>query len=233
MFFSIVLAPGSAGSPRGQNILDSSIYIWIHFISMSHKILITISDELKAMIDKYNQENPLEPLHISEIFAKAIFGKITALDKYIAMEKTEAMKVSKTESNEKEVPVHDINVEHYTAKLKHMVDTSEYSESEPSHKALITIHEHIHKLHSEPITETEEQVCVADFFGKECDTIEKTVEEPIYGIQTYKNKKELTLRQCEVCGKTFAAKTKRTVTCSPDCRKAKSREKEKEKAGKN
>jgi hypothetical protein len=224
--------PGSAGNSGDQDILDNSIYIWIYFRFMSHKILITISDELKAMIDKYNQENPFEPLHISEISAKAIFEKITTLDKNIAMEKTEVMKVSKKGSNEKEVRLHDIDVEHYTAKLKHTVDTSEHSESEPSHKALIPIHEHIQKLHSEPMTETEEQVCVADFFGTECDTIEKTVEEPIYGIQTYKNKKELTLKQCEVCGKTFPAKTKRTVTCSPDCRKAKSREKGKEKTGK-
>jgi hypothetical protein len=62
---------------------------------MSHKILITISDELKAMIDKYNQANPFEPLHISEISAKAIFEKITSLDKYIVIEKPEVMKVNK------------------------------------------------------------------------------------------------------------------------------------------
>jgi hypothetical protein len=189
---------------------------------MSHKILITISDELKAMIDKYNQENPFEPLHISEISAKAIFEKIISLDKYIAMEKTEVMKVIKKESNEEEVRLHDINVEHYTDKLEHMIDRSEHSEPEPSfkapipihehihklhsepilemqepikkepetsHKAPIPIHEHIHKLHSEPITETEEQVCEADFFGKECDTIEKTGEEPIMGYRNIKVKK--------------------------------------------
>jgi len=232
---------------------------------MSHKILITISDELKAMIDKYNQENPFEPLHISEISAKAIFKKIISLDKYIAMEKTEVMKVSKKESNEKEVRLHDINVEHYTDKLEHTVGRSEHpepetshkapipihehvqklhsepileiqepikNEPEPSHKAPIPIHEHIHKLHSEPITETEELVNEAVFFDNEPDTTENIKEEPIYGIQTYKDKKELTLKQCEVCGKTFPAKTKRTVTCSPDCQKAKSREKRKEKAGK-
>ena len=62
---------------------------------MSHKILITISDELKTMIDQYNQANPFEPLHISEISAKAIFEKITSLDKDIAMKKTEVMNVSK------------------------------------------------------------------------------------------------------------------------------------------
>ena len=156
---------------------------------MSHKILITISDELKAMIDKYNQKNPFEPLHISEISAKAIFEKIISLDKYIAMEKTEVMKVSKKESNEEEVRLHDINVEHYTDKLEHMIDRSEHSEPEPSHKAPIPIHEHIHKLHSEPKTETEEQVCEADFFGKECDTIEKTGEEPIMGYRNIKVKK--------------------------------------------
>ena len=186
---------------------------------MSYKILITISDDLKAMIDNYNRENPFEPLHISEISAKAIFEKITSLDKDIAMEKTEVMKVSKKESNEKEVRLHDINVEHYTDKLERMVDRSEHSEPEPLHKALtpihenihrlhsesipepikapIPVHENIHKLHSEPTTETEEQVCEADFFGKECDTIEKTEEEPIHGIQTYRDKKEPTLKQCE------------------------------------
>ena len=186
---------------------------------MSHKILITISDELKAMIDKHNHANPFEPLHISEIAQKAIFEKITSLDEDIAMEKTEVMKVSKKESNEKEVRFHDINVEHYTDKLERMVDRSEQSEPEPLHKALtpihenihslhsepipepipdeipepikapIPVHENIHKLHSEPITEKEEYVCQDDFFGKECDTIEKTEEEPIHGIQTYKGKK--------------------------------------------
>jgi hypothetical protein len=161
---------------------------------MSHKILITISNELKAMIDKYNQENPFEPLHISEISAKAIFEKITSLDKYIEMEKTEVVKVSKKESNEKEVRLHDVNVEHYIDKLDHIVDRSEHYEPKPSHKAPIPIHEHIHKLHSEPITETEEQECETDFFGKECDTIEMKGEEPIYEIQTYKDKKEPTLK---------------------------------------
>jgi hypothetical protein len=186
---------------------------------MSYKILITISDDLKAMIDNYNRKNPFEPLHISEISAKAIFEKIISLDKDIAMEKTEVMKVSKKESNEKEVRFHDINVEHYTDKLERMVDRSEQSEPEPLHKALtpihenihslhsepipepipdeipepikapIPVHENIHKLHSEPITEKEEYVCQDDFFGKECDTIEKTEEEPIHGIQTYKGKK--------------------------------------------
>ncbi len=162
---------------------------------MSYKILITISDDLKAMIDNYNRKNPFEPLHISEISAKAIFEKITSLDKDIAMEKTEVMKVSekmkvsKKESNEKEVCFHDINVEHYTDKLECMVDISEQSEPEPLHKALTHIHENIHSLHSEPITEKEEHVCQDDFFGKECDTIEKTEEEPIHGIQTYRGKK--------------------------------------------
>ena len=131
--------------------------------------------------------------------------------------------------------MHDINVEHYTDKLEHMVDRSEHSEPEPPHKAPVPIHEHIHKLHSsipETITETEEPVNKADFFDNEQDTTENTKEEPIYGIQTYKGKTEPTLKQCEVCGKTFPAKTKRTVTCSPDCQKAKSREKRKETAGK-
>jgi len=234
---------------------------------MSHKILITISNELKAMIDKYNQANPFEPLHISEISAKAIFEKITSLDKYIVMEKPEVMKVNKKESNEKEVRFHDINVEHYADKLEHIVDKSEHpepshkapipihehvqklhsepiiesqepikKEPEPSHKAPVHIHEHIHKLHSESIpetiTETEEPLKEADFFDNEPDTTENTKEESIYEIQTYKDKKELTLKQCEVCGKPFHAKTKRTVTCSPDCQKAKNREKRKEKAGK-
>jgi len=199
---------------------------------MSHKILITISDELKAMIDKHNHANPFEPLHISEIAQKAIFEKITSLDEDIAMEKTEVMKVSKKESNEKEVRLHDINVEHYTDKLERMVDRSEHSEPEPLHKAHIPIHVHIQKLHSELIPETKEQVCEADFFCNECDMIEKTEEEPIHGIQTYIGKKEPTLKQCEVCGKTFPAKTKRACYCSDKCRKAKSREKGKEKAGK-
>jgi hypothetical protein len=236
---------------------------------MSHKILITISDELKAMIDKYNQANPFEPLHISELSAKAIFEKITSLDKYIVMEKPEVMKVNKKESNEKEVRLHDINVEYYTDKLEYMVDKPEHYKPEPSHKAPIPIHETIHRLHSEPIleiqepvkkepepshkapvpihehihklhsesipetvTEKEEPVNEADFFDNEPDTTENTKEEPIYEVQTYKDKKELTLKQCEVCGKTFPAKTKRTVTCSPDCQKAKSREKRKEKASK-
>jgi hypothetical protein len=186
---------------------------------MSYKILITISDDLKAMIDNYNRQNPFEPLHISEISAKAIFEKITSLDKDIAVEKTEVMKVSKKEANEKEVRFHDINVEHYTDKLERMVDRSEQSEPEPLHKALtpihenihslhseripepipddipepikapIPVHENIHKLHSEPKTEKEEHVCQDDFFGKECDTIEKTEEEPIHGIQTDRGKK--------------------------------------------
>jgi len=218
---------------------------------MSHKILITISDELKTMIDQYNQANPFEPLHISEISAKAIFEKITSLDKDIAMEKTKVMKVGKTESNEKEVRLRDINVEHYTDKLERMVDRSEHSEHEPLHKALtpihenihsihsepipepikapIPVHENIHKLHSELITEKEEQICEADFFGKECDTIEKTEEEPIHEIQRYKGKKEPIIKFCEVCGKSFTAQTKRACYCSDKCRKAKSREKGKEK----
>jgi len=199
---------------------------------MSHKILITISNELKAMIDKYNQANPFEPLHISEISAKAIFEKITSLDKYIVMEKPEVMKVNKKESNEKEVRLHDINVEHYTDKLEHMVDRSEHSEPEPPHKAPVPIHEHIHKLHSESIPETvtekEEPVNEADFFDNEPDTTENTKEEPIYGIQTYKGKKEPILKNCEVCGKIFHAQTKRALVCSPKCRKAKSRKKGKD-----
>jgi hypothetical protein len=125
---------------------------------MSYKILITISDDLKAMIDNYNRENPFEPLHISEISARAIFEKITSLDKDIAMEKTEVMKVGKKESNEKEVRLRDINVEHYTDKLERMVDRSEHAEPEPLHKALTPIHENIHKLHSEPIPEMQEPV---------------------------------------------------------------------------
>jgi len=94
------------------------------------------------------------------------------------------------------------------------------NEPGPSHKAPIPIHENTHRLHSETIPEAiperksekkcrdneamtcmsesacfvpeaKEQVCETDFFGKECDTIEKTGEEPIFEIQTYKNKKEL------------------------------------------
>ena len=229
---------------------------------MSYKILITISDDLKAMIDNYNRENPFEPLHISEISARAIFEKITSLDEDIAMEKTEVMKVSKKESNEKEERLCDINIEHYTDKLERMVDRSAHSEPELLHKALTPIHENIHKLHSETIlepipdnipelirapipvhenihklhseqkTEAEELACEADLFGKECDTIEKTEEEPVHGIQTYRGKKGPTLKQCEVCGKIFHAQTKRAVTCSPNCRKVKSREKGKENSGK-
>jgi hypothetical protein len=156
---------------------------------MSHKILITISDELKTMIDKYNHENPFEPLHVSEIAQKAIFEKITSLDKDIAMEKNEVTKVSKKESNEKEVRLHDINVEHYTDKLERIVEKSEHSEPEPSHKALTPVHENIHKLNSELIPETKEQVCEADFFCNECDAIEKTEEEPIQEATITKTKK--------------------------------------------
>jgi hypothetical protein len=133
------------------------------------------------------------------------------------------------------------------------------NEPGPSHKAPIPIHEHIHRLHSETIPEAipetksekncrdneamtcisesacfvpeaKEQVCEADFFGNECDTIEKTEEEPIHEIQTYKGKKEPILKKCEVCGKTFSAQTKRALVCSVNCRKAKSRNKTKEKA---
>ena len=231
---------------------------------MSYKILITISDDLKAIIDNYSRENPFEPLHISEISAKAIFEKITSLDKDIAMKKTEVMNVSKKmkvstkESNEKEVLLHDINVEHYTDKLERIVDRPEHSELEPLHKTLtpihenihslhyetipdnvpepikapIPIHEHVHKLNSELIPKTKEQACAADFFCNECDTIEKIEEEPLHEIQTYKGKKEPIIKICEVCGKTFPAKTKRSCYCSEKCRKAKSREKGKEKAGK-
>jgi hypothetical protein len=131
------------------------------------------------------------------------------------------------------------------------------NKSEPSNKAPIPIHEHIHKLHSETIPEAiretksennysdnkamtcmsesacfvpeaKEQVREADFFSKECDTIEKAEEESIHGIQTYKGKKEPILKKCEVCGKTFHAQTKRACYCSDKCRKAKRREKGKD-----
>jgi hypothetical protein len=41
------------------------------------KIMISVSDELKAMIDEYNKTHPFEKLHISEIAQKAIYEKIT------------------------------------------------------------------------------------------------------------------------------------------------------------
>jgi len=204
---------------------------------MSHKVLITISNELKAMIDKYNRENPFEPLHISEIAQKAIYERLTKgrergvlnpLNE-VTTGKTikKPFKVDSEPSHKAPIPIHEHVQKLHSEPIPEMQEP-EKNEHEPSHKAPIPIHEHIHKLHSEPITETEEQVNEADFFDNEPDTTENTKEEPIHGIRTYKDKKELTLKQCEVCGKTFPAKTKRTVTCSPDCQKAKNREKRKE-----
>jgi len=43
---------------------------------MSHKILITIADELKALIEEYDRCNPYDKLHFSDIASKAIYEKI-------------------------------------------------------------------------------------------------------------------------------------------------------------
>ena len=43
---------------------------------MSHKITITISDELKTLIDEYNRENPNDKLNLTDIVTKAIYKKI-------------------------------------------------------------------------------------------------------------------------------------------------------------
>lgn len=213
---------------------------------MSYKILITISDELKVMIDKYNQENLFEPLHISEIAQKAIFEKITSLDKDIAMEKTEVKKTKgksikkplQTEpetSHKAPIPIHEIIYRLHSEPIPEIQEPVK-KEPEPLHKVLTPIHEHIEKLHSEPIPEPIperiERVDEANFFDNEPDTTEGTKEESIHEIQTYKGKNEPTLIPCEVCGKLFPAKTKRARVCSPKCREAKSQEKGKDKAGK-
>ncbi len=110
----------------------------------------------------------------------------------------------------KKVQLHDIDVEHYTDKLERMIDISEHpepsslqasqkevkktkdksikkpiqTEPEPLHKAPIPIHEHIHKLHSEPISEPKESVTEYNFFDKEPEPTEKLIEEPIEEIST-------------------------------------------------
>ena len=133
---------------------------------MSYKILITISDELKVMIDKYNQENPFEPLHISEISAKAIYDRLTSGRERTIISPYEEVPTCKT------------------------IKTAMKVKPGPLHKALTPVHENVHKLNFEPNPETKEQACAADFFSNECDTTEKTEEEPIQEAPITKPKME-------------------------------------------
>jgi hypothetical protein len=56
---------------------------------MTHKILITISDELWAMIEDYNCRNPYEKLHYSDIAAKAFHDKVSVSHLRAVTEKVE------------------------------------------------------------------------------------------------------------------------------------------------
>jgi hypothetical protein len=140
------------------------------------------------------------------------------------------------------ITMHDINVEHYTDKLERTIDdTSEDQERyslQASHKAPIPIHEHIHKLHSEPISETlietKEPVDEEDFFDMEPEPAEKPIEESIGEIPLsamIPGENGMYRIECTECN-TVTYKTQPSYTCSDKCRMKRSRRLREERAKK-
>ena len=84
-------------------------------------------------------------------------------------------------------------------------------------------------MNSELIPKTKEQVCAADFFCNECDTIERIEEEPLHEIQTYKVKKSQLLKFVKFAGKLSLQKQKDPVTVPTNAEKLRVEKKEKRK----
>lgn len=131
------------------------------------------------------------------------------------------------------ITMHDINVEHYTDKLERTIDNTSKGQEryslQASHKAPISIHEHIHKLHSEPISEilikTKEPVDEDDFFDMEPEPAEKPIEDPIGEIplsEMIPGKDGMYKIECTECN-TVMYKTQPSYTCSDKCRMKRNR----------